>query len=29
MHIKVKRHEKGSAIQIWTDSEITLKTAVT
>jgi hypothetical protein len=29
MHIKVKRHEKGSAVQIWIDSEITLKTAVT
>jgi hypothetical protein len=29
MHIKVKRHEKGSAIQIWTDSEIALQTIVT
>jgi hypothetical protein len=29
MHIKGKRHEKGSVVQIWTDSEITLKTVVT
>jgi hypothetical protein len=29
MHIKVKRHKKGSAVQSWTDSEILLQTAVT
>jgi hypothetical protein len=29
MHIKVKRHDKGSAVQIQTDSEIALQTAVT
>jgi hypothetical protein len=29
MHIKVKSHEKGSAVQIWTDSEIPLQTTVT
>jgi len=28
MHIKVKRHKKGFAVQIWTDSKIPLKTAV-
>jgi hypothetical protein len=29
MHIKVKRHKKGSAVQIWTDLEIALQTAIT
>jgi hypothetical protein len=29
MHIKVKRHTKGSAVEIWTDSEIALQIAVT
>jgi hypothetical protein len=29
MQIKIKRHEKVSAVQIWIDSEITLQTAIT
>jgi hypothetical protein len=29
MCINVERHEKGSAVQIWTDSEIIIQTAIT